>query len=117
MDGEDPLACWHLFSYTALLNESRYLSRTIKRITAALYSSEDHDSVEAVIDSAPEQEQPDLNAPSSSLNERRCLLNIRRSVDNGGLKALDFSLKQLESDVTKALEIVKSTIDMVFLKC
>lgn len=92
MDGEDPLACWHLFSYTALLNESRYLSRTLRRLTAALYSSETHNSLETAATPEP------------------------FSLDSDGLKALDFSLKQLESDVTKALEIVKSTIDMVSMK-
>ena len=91
MDQDDPLACWHLFTFTALLNESRYLAHTVKKLTTILDAS-----------LGPEQSGTTMSQQS-------------KAIEDSELKTLKRSLEHLESDVYRALEVVKSTIDMVIL--
>lgn len=142
MDREDPLACWRLFTYTALLNESQYLSRPVKQITMALNGTRDCTSIDGTtMLTTPESQQPsyptligidnrsprtgtsitpvlqrqDSSSPSAGLNHHELVRQLIKASlpDHGDLKTLHFSLAQIKGDVSKALEIVKSTIDMV----
>jgi len=85
MDHDDPMACWHLFAFTALLNESRYLAHPVKKLTMLLEESCDTSGA-------------------------------RTTMENSELKMLQRGPTHLESDVSRALDIVKSTIDMVVLR-
>lgn len=120
MDREDPLTCWHLFTYAALLNESRYLARPVKMITAALNSSQNVESINVSTTSTTPEIKPygsNLIFPTVAYGRGELLERMVKALESpshGDLDALYFSLTQLETDVTKALDIVNSTINMVF---
>jgi len=75
MDHDDPMACWHLFVFTALLNESRYLAHPLKKLTTLL-------------------------------EESRGRNGARMAMEDPELKTLKRGLEHLESDVSRALDIV-----------
>jgi len=92
--------CWRLFTYNAILNESRYLSRAVKGIIAAVRSAHHH--------------EPDVTPSLDNLVDAiRSLVNALTPPNPVDFGELLGCLTQLESDVNKASEFVNGTIGMV----
>jgi len=92
--------CWRLFTYNAILNESRYLSRAVKGIIAA-------------VGSAHKQEPSVPTSSNDVVDAIRSLVNTIIPPDPGNFKDLLDCLTQLEGDVNKASDFVNGTIGMV----
>jgi len=120
--------CWRLFTYTAILNESRYLSRAIKGITAAVggasagrqqfevptsVNSGNMGSNGRTLGAAGARASGPGNDLDDILNALRFVGQVIRPPERGDFTELLGCLTQLESDVGKASDFVKGTIEMV----
>jgi hypothetical protein len=100
--------CWRLFTYNAILNESRYLSKAVKGIIAAVRSAHHHE-----LDIKTDMTNTSLDVNVSLVDAIRSLVKTMAPPDAGEFGQLLGCLTQLESDVNKASEFVNGTIGMV----
>lgn len=92
--------CWRLFTYNAILNESRYLSKAVKGIIAAVGSAHHHElDIKTEPNIKTDVGNTSLDVNVSLVDAIRSLVNTIAPPDPGDFGQLLSCLTQLESDV------------------